>query len=304
MKPLRLIILFALSAALFLCAGDIAHAQPTRTLTDQTGRRVTVPLHPLRVIALAPSAMEIVCAVGGREQLAGRTRFSDYPAGAAGLPVVGSYVHLDNEKIAALRPDLCIALKDGTPYVTVQALKRLGIPVFGVINDSLESVLEAVRLIGEVLDHEHEAARVATSLLARITTVRDRVAHAATIPGVFYQIDMNPIMAAGQGTYIDELITLAGGRNVAAEAAGYPRYSMEQALALMPEVIVIPSMDRSGTRKTMVAAWKKWPHIPAVGTDRILQVNSDLFDRPSPRLVDGLEILARTLHPECFAKQK
>ena len=304
MKPSYLVSIIILAACLFPCAPTAAFAHPTRVLTDQTGRTVTVPARPLRVIALAPSAMEIVCAVGGRDQLAGRTRFSDYPAGTASLPVVGSYVHLDNEKIAALRPDLCIALKDGTPYETVQTLKRLGIPVFAVINDSLDSVLEAVRLLGDVLNHQNEAAQVITSLQTRIRNVQRRVAHAATIPGVFYQIDMNPIMAAGKGTYIDELITLAGGRNVAAEAAGYPRFSMEQALALMPDVIVIPSMDRSGTRKTMIAAWKKWPHIPAVRTNRIIRVNSDLFDRPSPRLVDGLEILARTLHPECFAKQQ
>ncbi|WP_462325974.1 ABC transporter substrate-binding protein [Desulfoplanes sp.] len=300
MKPSHSPSVLVLAATLFLCAAGIAHAEPTRTLTDQTGLTVTVPTHPSRVIALAPSAMEIVCYVGGRNQLVGRTRFSDHPPDAAPLPVVGSYVHLDAEKIAALRPDLCIALKDGTPYVTVQTLKRMDIPVFAIINDSLDSVLEAIRLVGEALNHENGATGLVDALTSRIRDVQDRVGHVQKRPDVLYQIDMDPIISAGQGTYIHELITLAGGRNVAADLTGYPRFSMEQALTLMPGVIIIPSMDRSGGWADMVSTWERWPHVPAVRNGRIVQVDSDLFDRPSPRMVDGLEILARILHPECF----
>ncbi|GAU08749.1 ABC transporter substrate-binding protein [Desulfoplanes formicivorans] len=302
MEPLRHTIFFTLVTTLFLCAAGTASAQPSRILTDQTGRKVTVPAHPSRIIALAPSAMEIVCALGGRDRLVGRTRFSDHPPEAVDLPVVGSYVQLDVEKIASLRPDLCIALKDGTPYVTVQTLRRLHIPVFAVNNDSLDSVIQAIGLVGQVINRPREAAEVMASLTHRIKKVQERIACAPTRPGVLYQIDSNPIITAGQGTYINELITLAGGRNVAAAFTGYPRFSMEQALTLMPEVIIIPSMDRSGAWKETAATWQQWTHIPAVRQHRIQQVNSDLFDRPSPRMVDGLEILARILHPECFEK--
>jgi iron complex transport system substrate-binding protein len=303
MKPLRCTLFFIVTI-LFLCAAGIASAQATRTLTDQTGHKVTLPARPSRIIALAPSAMEIVCALGGRQMLVGRTRFSDHPPEAADLPVVGSYVHLDVEKITALQPDLCIALKDGTPYVTVQTLRRLNIPVFAVINDTLDAIIQSIELLGQVINRQEEATKVVASLTNRIRHVEEKVAQAPTRPTVFYQIDSNPIITAGQGTYINELITLAGGRNVAAAFTGYPRFSMEQALTLIPEIIIIPSMDPSGTWKESAATWQQWTHIPAVRNHRIHQVNSDIFDRPSPRMVDGLEILARILHPECFEKSE
>ncbi|NJB68116.1 iron complex transport system substrate-binding protein [Desulfobaculum xiamenense] len=293
--------LAALVLTLALCAcAALAQAAELRRVTDQTGRVLDIPAHPVRVVALAPSVTEIAFAVGGGPQLVGRTQFSDHPAQAAPLPVVGTYVCLDVERIVTLWPDLCLAVRDGTPRDTVDALERFGIPVFAVENGTLDKVVDSVLAIGDALGRTKEARTVADNMRRRIDAVRETAAHATTRPGVLYQINAEPIIAPGYGTFLDEIIRLAGGRNLTAATGGYPRFTMEQAIALAPEVIIVPSMDRASTFARAAAAWREWPHVPAVRDGRIHHVNSDLFDRPSPRLVQGLEHMARLLHPELF----
>lgn len=283
--------LFFWAIVLFLLPVAMAAARPIYPVAGQTERTLSVPPPPSRVVSLAPSLTEIAFAVGGGAQLVGRTRFSDFPPEATSLPVVGTYVRLDVEKIAALRPDLCLAVRDGTPLSTVQILKRLGISVLAAENDSLASVMETILAVGEKLGHPDRAQEIVGDMRKRIDAVARRGKTLSPKPEVFYQINAHPIISAGKGTYIHELITLAGGENLAGDRFGYPRYTIEQALALAPEVILIPSMDRSGAADVMIRDWRVWPHVPAVRDGRLVRVDSDLFDRPSPRLVQGLEQL-------------
>jgi iron complex transport system substrate-binding protein len=271
-----------------------------RILTDQLGRQIKLPRQPQRVVALAPSITEIIFSLGEEQRLKGVTQFSNYPAAATQLPNVGSYVHLNLEKIVALRPDLCIAVKDGNPRGIADRLESMEIPVYAVDPRNVTTVMETITEIGRLLNADTKAARLVESMQTRIETVKTLVSDTKHQPRVFYQIGIAPIVSAGTRTFIHELITLAGGRNVTAGPVAYPRLSREQVLELSPEVFIITSMARQAVFEKVKREWSRWPALPAVRDQRIFLVDSDLFDRPTPRLVDGLEQLVRLIHPELF----
>lgn len=272
------------------------------TVIDQMGRKVYVPDDPQRVIALAPNITEIVFALKQERRLVGVTRFSDFPLEAAKLPKVGSYVHLDLEKIVALKPDLCIAIKDGNPKAIVQKLTSLNIPVYAVNPTSLDTVIETISEMGKLLNASHNAKNLVHNMQSRIYRVKARVEKIVHRPGVFFQIGISPIVSVGTPTFIHELIVLSGGTNLAAGPVPYPRFSKEQVIAISPEIIIITSMSRAAVFEQVKADWNQWPHLPAVKNQRIFLEDSNLFDRPTPRLVDGLELLVRLIHPECFGE--
>ncbi len=271
-----------------------------RTVRDQLGRVVSIPLTPQRIIALAPSITEIIFALDQAHRLKGVTQYSDYPEAASILPKVGSYVHLDVEKIVALQPDLCIAVKDGNPLTVIHRLESLDIPVYAVDPRNLAAVMDTVTEIGAVLGSQDRAEEIVADMRRRIETVRTTVAKARRIPGVFFQIGIAPIVAVGTHTFIHELIVMAGGRNLTEGPLPYPRLSKEQVIGLAPDVFIITSMERGGVFDKVKAEWKRWPDMPAVKNDRIVLADSNLLDRASPRLVNGLELLARLIHPELF----
>lgn len=272
----------------------------TRTAVDQLGRRMTIPDHPRRIVSLAPNITEIIFALGQESRLVGATTYSNYPPAAANLPRVGSYVRLDLERIVALSPDLCIAIKDGNPKATADRLTALNIPVYAVDPRNMETVVQTVLEIGRLLNADENARRLVADMQSRLAAIQSEVTKIQHHPRVFFQIGVAPIVSVGTNTFIHELIVLAGGVNLAAGDAAYPRYNLEQVLALAPEVIVISSMARGVSYEHVRSEWLRWPDIPAVRDRRIHVVDSDLFDRPSPRLVEGLELLAKIIHPEIF----
>lgn len=271
-----------------------------KTVEDQLGREIRVPDDPKRIIALAPSITEIIFALGQQDRLKGTTQFSNYPAEAAKLPKVGSYVRLDLERIVALNPDLCIAIKDGNPKGIIDRLQSLNIPVFAVNPRNLESMIQTIQKIGSILNASQKANTLVKNMRSRIQQVDALVSRIDRRPRVFIQIGISPIISAGTNTFIHELVVRAGGINVAAGNRAYPHFSREQVLALAPDVLIITSMARSGAFEKAKADWNRLSHMPAVREKRIYTVNSDVFDRPSPRLLDALEMLTRLLHPKLF----
>jgi iron complex transport system substrate-binding protein len=284
-----------LLALLFLPAIGLA-----RQLTDQAGRSVVVPDRPQRVVSLAPSITEVVYALGRQELLKGTTQYSDDPPAAKSLPRVGSYVRLDVEKIVALKPDLCLAIKDGNPLHSVTRLEELGIPVYVVDPRNLAGIIEMITGLGQVLNAADPAARITEAMRRRADRVAARLGTAPKRPRVFFQIDASPIVSAGRGTFIDELITLAGGRNLAGVAEGYPRFGWEEVLRLDPEVAIVASMAGGFSVTELKAGWQKWPTLTAVRNQRLHVIDASLVDRPTPRLLDGLEAFALIIHPEIF----
>ncbi|MCD6293695.1 MAG: cobalamin-binding protein [Deltaproteobacteria bacterium] len=299
-KKIAFLSVFFFLASLFTLSGQQSAA---RTMTDELGRKMTVPDDLKRVVSLAPSITEIVFSLGKEALLKGVSRFSDFPAAAEKLPGVGSYVHLDLEKIVALKPDLCIGIKDGNPIAVVKKLERLGIPVYAVDPRDLEAVLETIIQLGRLLGADQKAQAIVSDMRTRMERVKSLVATSPHKPRVFFQIGVSPIVSAGTQTYIHELILMAGGRNLAEGPVPYPRYSREQVLGLSPDVMIITSMARGASFERVKKQWSRWPSMPAVRDNRILLLDSNLCDRPTPRLIDGLEQVAEAIHPELYRKK-
>jgi iron complex transport system substrate-binding protein len=163
---------------------------------------------------------------------------------------------------------------------------------------NLAGVIASVRQIGALLGAKDQARALGADMQHRIDRVKALVAQTEYRPRVFFQIGIAPIISAGDRTFINELITLAGGINLAAGSVPYPRFSREKVLALKPEVIIITSMARGQAFERVKAQWAGWPNLPAAVQGRIYIVDSNTLDRPTPRLVDGLELLCRLIHPE------
>ncbi|MBF0449897.1 MAG: cobalamin-binding protein [Candidatus Magnetomorum sp.] len=271
-----------------------------REMTDLLGRRMTIPDDPKRIIALAPSITEIIFAIEQDHRLVGVTRFSDYPTQALTLPQVGSYIQLDLERIVALKPDLCIAVKDGNPIDIILRIESFGIPVYAVDPKNFQSVIDTVKEIGNLLHAQEKTARVVSNMTSRLLKIQSKTMTLKHRPRVFFQIGISPIVSVGTDTFFHELITLAGGTNVTCGSVPYPRYTKEQVIAFLPEVFIITSMARKAVFQNIKKEWQQWQNIPAVRNNRIHLVESNLFDRAAPRLIDGLDLLLRLIQPSIW----
>jgi len=266
--------------------------------TDTIGRQVVLEQVPERIVALAPSITETLYFLGLGERVVGVTRFSTYPPEAARKPRVGSYVDLNPEQIIGLSPDLVIGTADGNPSAVIRLLERAGIPVFVLNPRNIRQVIETLVSVGALCGVRDRALVLADVLTRRVDAIVAKTA-GRTKPLVFLQVNLKPIMAANGSTFLNDLIRLAGGVNMTRdEPTTYLRIGLEAVIRGQPEVILISSMDRNGAFEAAKWQWLKWTLIPAVRHGRVHLVDSDLTDRPSPRIVRGLEILARYIHPD------
>jgi len=271
---------------------------PAATFKDALGRTVTLKTPPKRIVSMAPSLTEILYYLGLEDRIAGVTQFSYYPPEAAQKPNVGSYINLNAERIVSLNPDLAIGTKDGNKPTTVKLLEQAGIPVYIVNPRNIEDVISTIYAIGELCGVGKRAKELSTRLGTRVNRICVRTMSLKR-PLVFLQINIKPIMTVNKNTFHHDVIRLAGGDNMARdEPITYPRISIEEVMRRGPDVIIISSMERGGSFERARKEWMKWSSIPAVKERRVHLINSDLLDRPSPRIVKGLETMARLIHPE------
>lgn len=269
-----------------------------RELVDEAGRRVRVPDNPHRVVSLAPSITESLFLLGLDEEVVGVTQHCNYPPQAKTRPVVGSYVQFSLEKVLSLRPDLVLAVRDGNPKDSVERLTSLGVPVYVVDPRSLEGLLDTLQRLGGVLRRGQEAEAIVRQMRSRLDRLKDAVAGRPR-PKVLLQVGIEPLVTVGKGTLQDHLIQMAGGDNVAASVPlQYPILSVERVLQAGPEVILVSSMAGETDAGKELRRWQKWKEIPAVASGRVHLINGDLIDRPSPRILDGLEEMVGYIHPE------
>ncbi len=270
---------------------------------DEVGREVIFPFPPRRIVSLAPNITEILFSLGLDEEIVGVSIHCNFPEKARGKARVGSYINLDFEKITSLKPDLIIATGAGNTRDLVDRLGKLGFPSYVIYPKNFNDILKSILHIGEVVNREKEAKGIVEGMRRRSQKVVELTKDLSR-PKVFIQISDAPIVTVGKGSFADDLIRLAGGENIAGrEKEVYPRFGMEEILKRSPEVIVISSMNPKGDYQKILQEWNRWKTIPAVKNGRIHLIDSDLLDRPSPRIVNGLEELARVLHPEKFKKQ-
>jgi len=269
-----------------------------RLLTDEMGRKVKIPYPAKRIISLAPSITEILFALGLNEEIAAITNFCDYPQAALRKPRIGGFVNPDTEKIVSLKPDLIIGIRDGNRMDTVHRLNDFGFPVYLIDPKGFDGVMGTIKNIGEVVGREKESRRLIKELVDKrenmITLTRS-----LSKPKVFFQVGDVPLITVGKGTLADDLIRLAGGRSISEnELVSYPSYSIETILARAPEIIIMSSMESKKDHMNLVKRWQNWKSIPAVKMNAIYVIDSNLVDRPTPRIAEGLEAMVRIIHPE------
>jgi iron complex transport system substrate-binding protein len=292
----------AAARALALLLVLLPTAATALTLSDQTGRQVSLSALPERIVSLVPSVTETVFAIGARDRLVGVTDFCDYPAAARLKPRVGGMLAPSLETIVTLKPDLVIATTAGNREETFAQLERLRIPVYVVNPVNVSDVLDLISRLGALTGHEAEAARLVATLQARIKAVSERVAPLPR-PRVLYVLWPDPLIVPGRGALVSELIAKAGGDSVTAEASeDYPRYSLEAAVARAPQVIVLANHG-AGQGTISREKWERFTSLPAVKAGRLYTADGNLLHRYGPRVVDGLELLARLFHPDAFPKE-
>ena len=268
-----------------------------KTFTDDAGRTVVVSRPHQRIISLAPSNTEILYALGLGARIVAVDQYSDYPPEAKQKPRMGGYAGPDIEQITAATPDMVFATGYHAKFV-VPNLQRHGIPVLVVEPKTLTEVLDRILLVGQVTGEETKARALVQQLRARMDRVTDRIKGVAR-PRVFFEISPE-LYTAGPGSFIDDMITHAGGSNIAADTTKpWPQINQESVVVKDPEVILLGNAVGAEAVKR-VRARSGWQGIAAVKSGRILAIDADLTHRPGPRIFGGLEAIARALHPERF----
>jgi len=275
-------------------------------LTDALGHTITLQKPAQRVVSLAPSNTEILFAIGAETQVVGRDQFSNYPEEAKSLPDIGGsgFGDVNTEAVVSLNPDLVLAA-GLTPPELVSAMTDLGLTVFVMPNPTdltgmYINLLTASKLTGR----EAEVEILIESLKTRVEAVESKVDGAEERPLVFYELDStdpNAPWTSGPGTFMDSLITMAGGANVGSVLKdAWAQISLEELVSQDPDIILLGDYLYGGVTPEAVAARPGWSALSAVKDQRVYTFDDDLVSRPGPRLVDGLEALAKLLHPELF----
>ncbi|HUS80152.1 MAG TPA: helical backbone metal receptor [Armatimonadota bacterium] len=275
-----------------------------RTFTDDLGAEVELPAPPQRIVCISPDMTEIIFTLGAGQRLVGADEFSNYPPETAEIEKIGGMTDPSIEKIIGLQPDLVLVVR-GVPVEVVESLREAGLKVIGKAPKTISDVIGVIRDVGSYLGLEEVAARAATALDERVERVKQR-AHAmfAETPGprVLMVIGIEPVFAAGPGSYGDDLITLAGGRNVVTEDDGefvcaWPQYSLERIVEHDPDII-IATLERHGQEGGTLQTLRGlggWKDVAAVRNGRVYDLNADELLRSGPRLVDGLEQVAQII---------
>lgn len=276
---------------------DIAESGQ-REFTDEAGRKVRVPGNVTRIVSLAPNLTEIVYAVGAGNRLVGDTEYCDYPAEAKQVAKIGDTMHPSIERIIALRPEVVLVSTASQLEVFTKQLDEQRIAVFVTNPRSLEEVFHSIETLGELFGTRDQASVVVADLRKRAVTLEGAIKQVKPLK-VFYQVSGEPLYTIGREAYLTDLVRRAGGVSVTADVPGaFPRFSDEAALAARPDAIVLPTGGSMGAANSTVATPLK--NSPAVLSNRIYKINDDHLSRPGPRLLDGLEEMARALHPEAF----
>jgi len=278
-------------------------------LVDDMGYSLTLTSPPERIVSLAPSNTEILFAVGAGDKVVGVTNFCNYPydfaawVEAGNMTSIGSFKNPSVEPIVVLDPDLVLASKQSVDAVA--SLRNLGVNVLVLDAKNISGVLRDILLIGRAADRYSEAVALESDLRQKIDAIANQAADATSTPKVYHEV--YPSMSAGPETFIDELITLAGGENIFHDASTrYPTVSSEAVIEKNPDIMVFPDkyMGREQFSETMEDVKNRpgWELISAVQTDAIYEINSDIISRAGPRLADALETLAKMIHPEIFGQ--
>ncbi len=273
---------------------DVPIAAPTREITDDSGRRVKIPEKVERAVSLAPNLTEIAFAVGAGDKLVGVTTFCNYPAAAQKIQKIGDTQTPNIENIIALKPQIVLVSTASQMENFSKTLDERGITVFVTNPNSLDDIYKTVYQIGEIFSADEKARVIVNELKRRVADVEART-DSAEDTKVFLQISKESLFTVGKDSFITDLISRAGGASVTSNVGtAYPKVSKETAFALNPEAIILSDSEDNREPNDV------FKNSPAVRNGKVFRINAELISRPAPRIVDGLEQMAKVLHPESF----
>jgi iron complex transport system substrate-binding protein len=272
----------------WLCAATVAGAAPL-TETDDQGQRLTLAAPARRIVSLAPNLTELLFAAGAGDRVVAVSAWSDYPPAARALPRVGDAASLDLERIVALRPDLVLAWRDGSPAQQLQRLAAAGLPVFAADTRSLAQIAATLRRLGRLAGTEAVAEPRAAAFEARIAALRRRYEGRRTL-AVFYQIWAQPLMTVNGGHLLSEVLQVCGARNVFADQPlPTPTVDAEAVLQARPEVIVTGRPGSDGPDP--LERWRRLKSLHAA----FVTIDPDTLHRATDRVAQGAEDLCARL---------
>jgi iron complex transport system substrate-binding protein len=299
--------IFILLTVIFLC-GCRGQSSPSggaqsgdsqisrRTVKDELGIEVSIKPDPQRIVSLAPNITEILFALGLGPRVVGVTSYCNYPEEAKRIAKVGDTLKPNLEQIISLRPDLVLISTASQLEQFRARLLEAGIPVFALKSNSMDEVFHSIETIGQVTNREEQSKSLVGSLEDRLQAIKSRVSGRPR-PRVFFIVGTEPLITAGRGSFITDLIDLAGGESISADLpTEWPVYSAETAIAKAPDIIIFPGPEHGSDPKGTLP--KGLNVTPAGRNSRAYHINDELVFRPGPRIIDGLEEMARLFHPE------
>lgn len=277
------------------------------TVTDDLGRKVTIEKLPQRIVSLAPSNTETLFALGLGDRIVGTTDYCDYPEEAKSKPRVSGYSTPNLEKLVSVEPDFIVA-ESIQEKTVLPALEKLGIPVFVTSATSIDIILKNIEVLGKINGKSKAAEKLIADMASKIEAITSKTTLLAQEdrPQVLYVIWFNPIWTMGSNTFTDDLLNQAGGNNVFSGDFEKSRVvSLEAVVNKNPQVIIVSAMATSAD--TIYNNLKKETRlvtVDALKNNRIYKISdSNLIERPGPRIVEGLEEMATLIHPELFGSR-
>lgn len=278
-----------------------ADAAP-HTIIDDAGRSVAIDRPATRIMALTPGHTEILFALGAEDRIVAVDQWSDFPQAAKAKPRIAP-LNPNLEQIVRFNPDLILSTRGGAEPLL--PLERHGIKVIVFAPRTLDDLYRNILLIGRIVDAEVRAEELVNAMRQRVAAVVARVQDAPR-PKLFIELDGSDPgrpFTAGPGSFIDVLVQLAGGVNVAARSrTAWPQFSLEELVRADPDVIILADPLAPANPHAMELAARRhgWSRLRAVRLGAIAAIDSSPISRPGPRIVEGLELLARLLHPDRF----
>jgi iron complex transport system substrate-binding protein len=270
------------------------------TVTDDAGNEVTLDKAAERIVSLAPANTEIAYAVGAGDKMVAGTSYDDYPEEAKALPKIGDFSNPNVEKIASFNPDLVLAAA-GLQDKVLTKLTELGVTVYVVDPKTYDGTIATIENVGKLAGTEDQAIAVADKMTAAQQEVQAAVGDLPKAT-TFLEIYSKPLMTAGSGTFIDDMITIAGGENIGAQAGeGFPTFSTEVLVKDDPQVYIADSGSMSEPGEINKRAG--FGELTAVKDGKVYVIEDSIIARPGPRLAEGLKALAGYIHPEASSAQ-
>ncbi len=273
------------------------------TIKDATGYDFTFKEQPKRIVSISPAETEALFALGLDQQIVGVSEYDNYPEGVKSKARIGGVSKPDVEAVVALRPDV-VFTGISSSEALVKELRAAGIPIFKTTPKTIDDVMSNIELYGKITNRQAEAKQVTDHMREQVKNVTDAVASLTPEQKKKVYIEFSPGWTVGKGEFMDEMITLAGGTNIAGNTTGWHEINEEAIVAADPDVILYSkqSMDAT-TNQTLdqiIRARSGWNKIKAIQNNQLFGLDDDLVSRPGPRVTDGLVEIAHAIYPNLF----